>query len=101
MAIRLSNLANLLSDTGRNEDAEPLYRQALSIDEKSLGSNHPDVAAGLYNLGILLHETGREKEGIELLLRAYQIYVKSLGPDHPSTQLTYKSLLSRGQPPET
>ena len=100
MATYLNNLATLLRDTGRYEDAEPLYRRALSIDEKSLGSNHPSVATDLHNLGILLHDTGRENEGIELLLRAYQIMVKSLGPDHPSTRLIYKSLLSWGQPPE-
>ena len=40
----LNNLAALLRDTGRHAEAEPLFRQALAIDEKALGKEHPDYA---------------------------------------------------------
>jgi hypothetical protein len=39
--------------------AEPLYRRALAIDEKALGSNHPRTAAIRKNLESLL-ELARE-----------------------------------------
>ena len=41
---RLNNLAQLLQVTNRLAEAEPLYRRALAIDEKSFGPDHPNVA---------------------------------------------------------
>src|SRR5262249_44587795 len=49
-----SNLAELLRATNRLEEAEPLYRRALAIDEQSYGPNHPAVATVLNNLAELL-----------------------------------------------
>ena len=61
VAIRLNNLAQLLQDTNRLAEAEPLMRRALAIDETSLGPDHPDVAIDLNNLAALLesHEPAR------------------------------------------
>ena len=58
-AVRLTNLALLLQATNRLADAEPLYRRALAINEKSNGPDHPIVAKSLNNLGILRWEAGR------------------------------------------
>ena len=44
VAIDLNNLAQLLQDTNRLGEAEPLMRRALAIDEASLGKDHPNVA---------------------------------------------------------
>jgi hypothetical protein len=38
---RLNNLAGLLRATNRLAEAEPMYRRALAIDEKSYGPDHP------------------------------------------------------------
>ena len=51
MAIRLNNLALLLGATNRLAEAEPLYRRALAIDEKSFGPEHPNVARPQYFIG--------------------------------------------------
>ena len=45
----LNNLADLLKDTNRLSEAEPLMRRALAIDEKSYGPDHPKVAIRLNN----------------------------------------------------
>lgn len=42
-ALALTNLAGLLQATNRLAEAEPLFRGALAIDEKRLGSDHPDA----------------------------------------------------------
>ena len=46
VAIRLNNLATLLQDVNRLEEAEPLMRRALQIDEQSFGPDqllfHPE-----------------------------------------------------------
>jgi hypothetical protein len=53
-AARLLNDAGIyLSERGRYTDAEPLYGRALTILEKALGPEHPDVAQGLNNLAEL------------------------------------------------
>ena len=39
---------------GKYDDAEPLYRRALAIQEKTLGGDHPDVAESLNHLAGLL-----------------------------------------------
>ena len=41
VAIRLNNLAQLLQATNRFDQAEPLMRRALSIDETAYGPDHP------------------------------------------------------------
>jgi hypothetical protein len=45
--------------TNRLSEAEPLYRRALAIDEKSFGPDHPNVARDLNNLAELLRATNR------------------------------------------
>jgi tetratricopeptide (TPR) repeat protein len=64
-------------------EAEPLYRRALAIDEKSFGPDHPKVARGLNNLAALLRDTNRLAEAEPLFRRALAIDEKSFGLDHP------------------
>ncbi len=83
VATRLNNLAVLLRDTKRFEEAEPLLRRALAIHEKSFGPDHPSVATGLSNLAGVLRATNRSHDAELLLRRALAIDEKSVGPDHP------------------
>ncbi len=48
-------------------------RRALSIDERSLGPDHPNVAVGLNNLAQLLKATNRLAEAEPLMRRALAI----------------------------
>ncbi len=85
-AIRLNNLANLLQDMGRHDEAEPLFRQALEIDEKTIGTQHPEYAMHLGNLAGLLRAMGRTDEAEPLYVEALEIFRAKLGPDHPNTK---------------
>ena len=53
VAIRLSNLAQLLQDTNRRAEAEPLMRRALAILQTSHGPEHPDTVTVRDNLARL------------------------------------------------
>jgi len=76
----------LLESKGDYAGAEPLYRRALAIAEKTLGPNHPNTATALDNLAGLL-ESGGDVAGAEpLYRRALSIAEKALGPDHPTTR---------------
>jgi tetratricopeptide (TPR) repeat protein len=67
---------------GKFAEAVPLAQQALAIDEKALGPDHPDVATDLNNLAELYRNQGRYAEAEPLLKRALAIREKALGPDH-------------------
>ena len=82
-AVVLNNLAQLLQATNRLEEAEPLMKRALVIDEKSYGPEHPNVARDLNNLAQLLKATNRLEEAEPLMKRALVIDEKSYGPEHP------------------
>jgi CHAT domain-containing protein/tetratricopeptide (TPR) repeat protein len=72
----------VLQYTNRLAEAEPLFRRALAIDEKSLGPDHPNFATDLNNLAALLKDTNRLAEAESVIRRALAIGEKSLGPDH-------------------
>ena len=61
---------------GRYGEAEPLYKGALAIWEKTVGPEHPQVATNLENYAALLHKTGREAEAEEMETRAKRMRAK-------------------------
>ena len=85
MATDLNNLAMLLYSQAKYEEAEALYRQAMDIDIRALGRDHPGVATDLNNLAGLLKATGRTAEAKKMGLEALAIVERALGPDHPDT----------------
>ena len=50
----LHHYAVFLANQGKYDDAEPLYKRALTIREEVLGPDHPKVASSLNNLATLL-----------------------------------------------
>jgi len=84
--------ATILWKMGRYDEAEPLFRRALAIDEKALGPNHPNVAIRLNNLANLLADQGNYRDAEPLYRRALAIREKSLGPNHPDVANTLNNL---------
>ena len=58
-------------------------RQALEIDEKSFGPEHPDVADDLRELGVIQRNANRAEEAEALLRRSLAIEEKNFGPQDP------------------
>ncbi|MEK7727705.1 MAG: tetratricopeptide repeat protein [candidate division KSB1 bacterium] len=56
VATSLNNLALLLQSQGKYAEAEPLFRRALEIFEKSLGTDHPNTQTIRKNYALLLAE---------------------------------------------
>ena len=72
VAIRLNNLAELLRDTNRLGQAEPLFRRAVQIlieFQRRTGHEHPNLRAGLANYVGLLEALGKTPDQIEQQLR--------------------------------
>jgi tetratricopeptide (TPR) repeat protein len=82
--LRLMNQIGIyLYARGLYSQAEHWLRRALTINEASLGPDHPTVAIRLNNLAQLLKDTNRLDEAEPLMRRALKIDEASFGPDHP------------------
>src|SRR5271166_3158485 len=88
----MNDLAVWLNNRAEHGEAEPLYRRALAIDEKSFGRDHPNVASRLNNLAGLLRATNRLAEAEPLYRRALAIDEKSFGPEHPNVAIRLNNL---------
>jgi tetratricopeptide (TPR) repeat protein len=76
-------LAELYRDRRREAEAEPLFKRSLTIREKLLGPEHPEVGASLVNLAILHLAQRRPADAEAAYQRAIAIWGKAFGPDHP------------------
>jgi tetratricopeptide (TPR) repeat protein len=92
VASLLNRQATLLQQIARYEEAEPLFRRALEIDEASYGPDHPEVAMLLSNLATLLQATNRLQEAEQLMRRALEIYRASYGSDDPNVATVLSNL---------
>jgi tetratricopeptide (TPR) repeat protein len=88
----MDRLASYRQARGQFRAAEPLYRRALAISERSYGPDHPDVATHLNNLALLLGDTNRLGEAEPLYRRALAIDERSYGPDHPTGAIRLNNL---------
>jgi CHAT domain-containing protein/Tfp pilus assembly protein PilF len=71
-----------LHSAGKYREALPLAQRVLSIREKDLGSDHPDVAASLNSLAGLYQDQGRYNDAEPLYKRSLAIREKAFGPNH-------------------
>jgi len=88
----LNNLASVLREQGRNEEAEGLYREALEIDRATLGEWHPDYASHLNNLGSVVKAQGRYDVAEALYREALEIDRTTLGEGHPNYAMNLGNL---------
>jgi tetratricopeptide (TPR) repeat protein len=75
LAGSLHRLAELYREVGENDEAEPLLRQALAIQERELGPAHPHVALTLSSLMFLYRSQGKEPEATAAAARVHTILV--------------------------
>ena len=93
------NLTLIYTFQNKYKEAANLLNDALAIREKTLGENHPAVAATLNNLAVLYGKRGKYKDAEPLCKRALEIREKVLGSDHPDVakQLNNLALLCQNQ----
>jgi len=74
-------LQNLLRDQGRLSEIEPVYQQALTIQEQYLGPNDYSLSETLQMLASVYREEGKSEAALPLCRRALQIAEHNLGED--------------------
>ena len=76
----------VLRDTGRYEEAEPLYRRAIEITKTALGEGHSSYAIRLNNLANLLRDLRKPDEARQMWEQMHEINLKALGVEHSQTK---------------
>jgi CHAT domain-containing protein/Tfp pilus assembly protein PilF len=80
----LVNLAGVRKQSGKYEEAEKLYTEALRLGEQEVGANHPQVAMALGLLAeVYLEQPEQLAKAEPLLERAIEIQQTRLGKEHP------------------
>ncbi len=92
LAAALNNLGQLLADQGHDDQAEPLYKRAIAILEKSLGLDTALIPPELNNLAALYQRQGRFTEAVPLFKRALAIREKTLSREHPDVGQSLNNL---------
>ncbi len=87
-----NGIALTLNDLGLYIDAERLIDRSLSLRERHLGSDHPDVATSLNNLAELYRSQGRYADAEPLYQRSLSLLERVLGSDHPAVARSLNNL---------
>lgn len=95
----LNKLGTASYQSGDHDEAVKAFTRGLRLLEKSLGTDHPDVATSLNNLALIHYSKGRLEQAEPLYRRALMIDEKVLGYDHPgvATDLNNLALLYKKQ----
>jgi hypothetical protein len=81
-----SNLARVLRDSGRANEAAPLFQKAIAIGEMTLGRDHSLTQRYASHYARLLVETGRASEALNIAQSALATHEAASGLNHPWTK---------------
>lgn len=81
-------LAAAVWGRGRYGEAERLYREVLTSQQRVLGQDHPDTLSTRSNLARTIAEQGRYQEAEKLARQVLTSRQRVLGDDHPDTLST-------------
>ncbi|MBR0955124.1 CHAT domain-containing protein [Bradyrhizobium canariense] len=92
LAAALNNLGQVHAGQGHDDLAEPLYKRAIMLMEKSLGLETPLIGAELTNLAALYQRQSRYAEAEPLFKRALAVREKGLSREHPDVGQSLNNL---------
>ena len=78
-----SRVAMYLSQCARFAEAEPLFLQALHLQEQALEAHHPLVTETLNGLAILYRSQGKYQQAEPLFQQVLHLREQALGSEHP------------------
>jgi tetratricopeptide (TPR) repeat protein len=90
----INQVAMLLKEQGRLDEARPLLEEAVAGCRAALSEAHPSTLTAVNNLGNLLKAQGRLNDAQPLLEEALAGYRTALGEAHPDTLTAVNNLAS-------
>ena len=88
----LNRLGLRLQKMGKQEEARPLYEEALRARRETLGDRHPKTLDSISNMGQLLQAMGQLEEARPLYEEALHASREVLGDRHPETLTLLESI---------
>ena len=89
----LDTLASELQTQGKHDEAAPLYREALTVERKTLGNRHPSTLISISHLtSLLLKDKGELAASEPLQREALKGRRETLGNRHPRTLVSIGNL---------
>lgn len=88
----LNQTAFFLQEQAFYAEAEPLYRQALTIRAKTMGPKHPHTATSFHSLACLYHVQGKYEKAELLYQHAISITGQQLADRYSSTAASFSNL---------
>jgi tetratricopeptide (TPR) repeat protein len=86
------NIANVLNDQGKNEEAMEKYQQVMPIYEKEYGSDSVNMAQLLSNIANSLFSQGEYEDAMEKYNLSLAIYEKVFGANYDGTIATRNNI---------
>ena len=83
-----------LYDRGQYGEAELLYRRAMIIFERQLGTDHPSTTSSMNNLAVLYKNQGKHTQAELLYKQALAIDIKTYGAEHLGVATDLNNLAS-------
>jgi eukaryotic-like serine/threonine-protein kinase len=90
----LYTMGRTYASLGLYTRAQPLIEQAVAIQRRVLGPEHPDTLSSLNLLASVLRREGHYAEAEKLNRQTLEIRRRVLGPEHPDTLVSMNSLAS-------
>ncbi|CAF0741148.1 unnamed protein product [Adineta steineri] len=91
-AIYYDQLGNVKDDQGDYEKAIWYFEQGFEIKQKTLPSNHPNLATSYNNMGGAYDKMGEYSKALSSYEKALGIYEKTLPPNDPHLASTYNNI---------
>ena len=88
-----ARLADVLSEVGREDEAEAMYLEAIETMEGEGLLHHDDLQVCRHNLAVLYARTGRLQEALELELAVVDVREDTLGLAHPDSRGSLNNLV--------
>lgn len=82
-------LARVQNSVGNHAGAEKAYRQALDLQTRAMGAEHPGIGTTMTLLAVEVSNQGRVEEADELFRRAEALVLKATDPGEYPRYLTY------------
>ncbi len=92
LASSLNNLGRCLLEQGLLDNAEPVFKRALTIREKKAGADSVEVAEILNSLGTLYELKKKPEDAEQSFQKALTIRQRKLGPEHVEVAITLNDL---------
>ena len=92
LATLANNLALIMSALGNYEKTLLYQNKSITINEKVLDAQHPNLATSYNNIALTYRDIGNYEKALEYQEKSINIKEKVLAPDNPSLATSYNNI---------